>query len=130
MNTAAIGVTIGSADSASAIATARPTTFPVSVLPISANTIATAMTIIESRERIELLLTDVVMPGEMDGIGLSRWIFENRPNIPVILASGDIGKGNAIKDLCGAEAMAKPYSFDAAADKIRDVMEKRRLPPV
>jgi CheY-like chemotaxis protein len=67
------------------------------------------------------------MPGEMDGLGLSRWIFENRPNIPVILASGDIGKEAALKDLCGVEAITKPYSFDAAADKIRDVMSKGRL---
>ena len=77
---------------------------------------------------VDLVFSDVRMPGEMDGVGLSKWIFENRPNTPVILASGDIGKENAMKDLCGAEAITKPYSFDAAAEKIRVMIAKRGLP--
>jgi DNA-binding NtrC family response regulator len=77
---------------------------------------------------VNLVFSDVRMPGEMDGVGLSRWIFENRPNIAVVLASGDMGKETAMKDLCGVEAMTKPYNFDAAATKIRDVMKKRRPP--
>ena len=77
---------------------------------------------------INLVFSDVRMPGEMDGLALSRWVFENRPNIPVILASGEIGKEAAIKDLCGAEAITKPYNFDAAADKISDLIAKRRTP--
>lgn len=78
---------------------------------------------------INLVFSDVRMPGEMDGLGLSKWVFENRPNIPVILASGDLGKETAMKDLCGVEAITKPYNFDAAADKIRDLIAKRQ-PPV
>jgi CheY-like chemotaxis protein len=35
------------------------------------------------------------MPGERDGYGLVRWIAENRPDIPVILTTGDIGMQNA-----------------------------------
>ena len=34
----------------------------------------------------------VRMPGECDGHGLARWIAENRPGIPVILTTGNIGK--------------------------------------
>jgi DNA-binding NtrC family response regulator len=77
---------------------------------------------------VNLVFSDVRMPGEMDGIGLSRWIFENCPNIAVILASGDLGKTTAMTDLCGAEAMAKPFSFEAAADKIRDAIKKKSSP--
>lgn len=77
---------------------------------------------------VNLVFSDVRMPGEMDGLGLSRWIFENRPNIAVILASGDLGKATAMDDLCGAEAMAKPFSFDTATDKIREAIRKRSPP--
>jgi DNA-binding NtrC family response regulator len=77
---------------------------------------------------VNLVFSDVRMPGELDGLGLSKWVFENRPNIPVILASGDLGKETAMKDLCGVEALAKPYNFDAAADKIRDLIAKRQTP--
>ena len=76
---------------------------------------------------VDLVFSDVRMPGAMDGLGLSRWVFENRPNIPVILASGDLGKETAMKDLWGAEAIVKPYGFDAAADRIRELMAGRRL---
>ena len=58
--------------------------------------------------RVDLVFSDVRMPGHMDGVALSCWIFKNRPNIPVILASGDIGKAIALEDLCGAETMQKP----------------------
>ena len=77
---------------------------------------------------VSLVFSDVRMPGEMDGLGLSRWIFDNRPSIPVILASGDLGKETAMKDLCGVEAIAKPYSFEAATNKICAVMAKGRSP--
>src|SRR5580692_7877198 len=69
---------------------------------------------------VNLVFSDVRMPGEMDGLGLSRWIFENRPNIAVILASGDLGKTTAMEDLCGAEAIGKPYNYDVATNKIRE----------
>ena len=29
---------------------------------------------------VNLVFSDVRMPGEMDGLGLSKWVFENRPN--------------------------------------------------
>lgn len=76
---------------------------------------------------VNLVFSDVRMPGEMDGLGLSRWIFENRPNIPVILASGDLGKTTAMGDLCGAEAMTKPYSYETASDKIQAAINRKTL---
>jgi DNA-binding NtrC family response regulator len=78
---------------------------------------------------VNLVFSDVRMPGEMDGIGLSRWIFENRPNIAVILASGDIGKMTAMDDLCGADAITKPYNYEVATNKIREAIRKK-MPPL
>lgn len=77
---------------------------------------------------VKLVFSDVRMPGEMDGIGLSRWIFENRPNVAVILASGDIGKANAMADLCGMETIAKPYNYEVAADRIQDAIKRKTCP--
>ncbi len=78
---------------------------------------------------VNLVFSDVRMPGEMDGLGLSRWIFENRPSIPVILASGDLGKTTAMDDPCGAETMAKPYSYETASDKILAAINRKALKP-
>ena len=76
---------------------------------------------------IDLVFSDVRMPGAMDGFGLSRWIFENRPNVPVILASGNVGQLSVLENLCGAQAMAKPYSFDAATEKITLAIDSNRV---
>lgn len=74
---------------------------------------------------IDLVFTDVRMPGSMDGLGLSRWVFENRPGIPVVIASGDMGKAVALDDLCGAKAMKKPFDYDHVSDTIQDLLIAR-----
>ncbi len=42
------------------------------------------------RTEIELgaVVTDLRMPGRLDGLGLVAWLRENRPNLPVIVATG------------------------------------------
>jgi len=47
--------------------------------------------------RIDLVLTDIRMPGSMDGFGLARWIRTNRPGTHVILTSGEAKKADAGK---------------------------------
>src|ERR1700749_4355116 len=50
-----------------------------------------AIEIIEKTQiEIDLVFTDVRMPGAMDGFGLVKWIQSVRPTVPVIVASGDI----------------------------------------
>jgi PAS domain S-box-containing protein len=40
------------------------------------------------RDRVDLVFSDIVMPGKMDGLGLARRLREMRPNLPVLLATG------------------------------------------
>jgi DNA-binding NtrC family response regulator len=75
---------------------------------------------------VDLVFTDVRMPGAMDGVGLSRWVFENRPGIPVIIASGDMGKAVALDDLCGAKAIAKPFDYNHVSDTIAELIRARK----
>ena len=79
--------------------------------------------------QIDLVFSDVRMPGEMDGFGLSRWIKENRPGLPVILASGDIGKANTAHELCANEPfLTKPYDLDIVVAHIRQLIAARQTP--
>jgi CheY-like chemotaxis protein len=44
---------------------------------------------------IDLVFSDVRMPGQMDGLALAQWIRQHRPSIPVILTSGYAGTAPA-----------------------------------
>jgi CheY-like chemotaxis protein len=77
----------------------------------------------------DLVFSDVRTRGERDGYTLARWISENRPEVPVILTSGEIGKENAAALLCHAEMLRKPYELNWAADKIRQTIGRRKPVP-
>ncbi|MGB9115262.1 MAG: response regulator [Bradyrhizobium sp.] len=49
-----------------------------------------AVAILESRSDIALLLTDVQMPGSMDGLKLAHTVRERWPPIKIILVSGQL----------------------------------------
>ena len=96
---------------------------------IEAEDACSAIAVLQTPGRmVDLVFSDVRMPGAMDGIGLSRWIFENRPNVPVILASGEVGKATAIQDLCGAETMTKPFDFSNLTTRIHAAIAKKQTP--
>ena len=70
------------------------------------------------------MLTDIRMPGSMDGFGLARWIRATAPDINVILASGEAKKADAAKELCeNAPLFEKPYDLEAVVTKIRATIE-------
>jgi DNA-binding NtrC family response regulator len=93
---------------------------------LSAENADQAVAIIGSGKCVDLVFSDVRMPGRLDGCALARWILENKPELPVILATGDLGKANAAAGLSGVETFAKPYDFDAAVKKIRDTIFFRK----
>ena len=56
--------------------------------PIEAINADDALAILESRSDIELLFTDIQMPGSMDGIGLAHAVHKRWPPIKIIVVSG------------------------------------------
>ena len=74
-----------------------------------------AIQILESRNDIDLVFTDVQMPGTMDGIKLCHYIRERWPPVKLLVASG-----NAILEESslptGSRFFAKPYDDHAIAD--------------
>jgi DNA-binding NtrC family response regulator len=83
-----------------------------------------AMAHLRGPEQIDQVFSDIKMPG-ISGFALARWIHENRPDIPVILAGGTIGKANSAADLCGAELLHKPCNFDSIVTRIRETLARR-----
>src|SRR6476659_3488362 len=56
-----------------------------------------AMAILESRDDISLLFTDIQMPGSMDGLKLAHAAHRRWPHIKIILVSGQIAVTDADK---------------------------------
>ena len=80
-----------------------------------------AKAIIESGEPVDILFSDILMPGEMNGLKLGIWVEENHPGIKVVLTSG-FSKGRA--DVSRDQArkfplVRKPYSISKLAEQIR-----------
>ena len=67
-----------------------------------------AMRMLEERDDIDCLFTDVDMPGSMDGLELARAVHERWPSIAIVVVSG---KRTPSKDQLppGGRFLAKPY---------------------
>lgn len=76
---------------------------------------------------IDVVFTDVEMPGSMDGFALAQWVRTNRPGMDVVLA-GSVGRAvQAASDLCDAQNnVPKPYEPQNVHDRIRRLLASRR----
>ncbi len=62
------------------------------------------------RSDISIVVTDVRMPGSMDGIGLARWMREHAPAVPIIITSGFATRLDAAAiNPAIVRVVAKPY---------------------
>jgi PAS domain S-box-containing protein len=77
----------------------------------------------DSNRRIDLLLTDIVMPG-MSGRELALQLLQSRPDLKVLYTSGYSADIVALRDIqvTGPGFMQKPYSPEALVRQIRAVL--------
>ena len=91
---------------------------------LKARDAASALTVIEAGLPIDLLFTDVVMPGTMKSTELARKARERIPNIQVLFTSGytenAIVHGGRLD--AGVELISKPYIREELAHRVRHVI--------
>ena len=86
---------------------------------LEANNASMAKTMIDSGQKIDLVFSDVLMPGDIDGQMLGLWIEKNHPLIKVVLTSGftkrktEVGENESSFPL-----LRKPYTIEALAKKV------------
>ncbi|MCP4128565.1 MAG: PAS domain S-box protein [Gammaproteobacteria bacterium] len=75
---------------------------------------------------IDLLFSDVVMPGGLNGYELAEKATASRPNLKVLLTSGFTEKTMIRDDLMrfGANLLSKPYAQSEIAQRIRDLLDE------
>ncbi|HEX7591223.1 MAG TPA: response regulator, partial [Candidatus Limnocylindrales bacterium] len=90
---------------------------------------AAALATAKSVKHLDLLFTDVVMPG-MSGVELAAQLTKTRVGLPVIFASGYSEEG-VLREALGndrAPYLAKPFTADTMLMKIREVLDRGRVP--
>jgi signal transduction histidine kinase len=71
---------------------------------------------------VEAVVSDIVMPGEMDGMGLADAIRETRPDLPVLLVSG-FSERAAVALARGFPVINKPYGLPDLERRLRLLVE-------
>jgi PAS domain S-box-containing protein len=82
---------------------------------------AAALDLLASGEVIDLVFTDVVMPGELDGLGLAQRIKQQYPEVAVLLTSGYAKAWHTLE--AGLPILRKPYKLQSLARAIREALD-------
>jgi CheY-like chemotaxis protein len=92
---------------------------------LEAECVAAALTLL-AQHRVDLLLTDILMPGTLNGIALARIAAERWPQMRVVLTSGLLD----VSTCEGLEAgpttlrlLNKPYRKEELARVLREVLD-------
>ncbi len=85
-----------------------------------------ALRILRAGTPVDLLLTDLIMPGDRTGVDLAREAVAMRPGLPVILSSGYTGEALSAAEDAPWPLLRKPYGADALAAAISDVLKARQ----
>ena len=85
----------------------------------------TAIEILDSEARIDVLFTDLIMPGGMNGVMLARAARERQPKIKVLLTTGYAEASLERTDAGGTEfeIINKPYKRMELARRVRRVID-------
>jgi PAS domain S-box-containing protein len=78
-----------------------------------------ALSLLEDGAKIDLVFSDIVMPGAIDGVGLAREIRSRYPNLPVFLTTGYSDAAQAAPpDL---RILRKPFDTDTLRDFVQNI---------
>jgi signal transduction histidine kinase/CheY-like chemotaxis protein len=91
-----------------------------------ASNAAMALAMIENTDRLDLLFTDVILPGGMTGRELAEEARKVRPDLRVLFASGYIRDAIADKGrlASGIDLLQKPFRYDDLALRVRQALDQ------
>jgi two-component system NtrC family sensor kinase len=84
----------------------------------------TALTLLLGGQHFDLLFSDIVMPGDMNGLDLARKVRQHFPRLPILLATG-YSRAAADVHRDGFSIIAKPYRADALAAAIASALRHK-----
>ena len=91
--------------------------------PLDQASSAAALKLLAEGAKIDLVFSDIVMPGTIDGVGLASEIRSQYPNLPVILTTGYSDAARAAP--AHLRILRKPFDTDALRGFVQDAMGVR-----
>jgi CheY-like chemotaxis protein len=86
---------------------------------MEAGTADEAVGMLRRHADIRLVVTDILMPGALNGFDLAEWIGHHRADVRVLLTSGYFSEANLPSRLNWSERLIrKPYSLSEVSDRI------------
>lgn len=89
--------------------------------PTRVTTATAALGVLAGKRPLDLLFSDVLMPGGMDGLALAREAARRRPGTRVLLTTGYTGGGTLGMPM-GVPLLRKPYQLDELAAMLDKVL--------
>jgi len=85
-----------------------------------------ALEILDGGKRFDLVFSDIVMPGSMNGLELARSLRARYPKLPVLLTSG-YSTASSTATAEGFELLQKPYRPEILAEAVRTRLVERAM---
>lgn len=95
---------------------------------IHAASAASALGALANGRVIDLVLSDIMMPGSMNGIDLAREIQARRPDTPILLSSGYSDAFKHQAERLGIAILVKPYRAQELREAIERALARDRHP--
>jgi CheY-like chemotaxis protein len=95
---------------------------------VATDNAATALDLLNDGAEFDLLFTDIMMPGEMNGIDLAGEVRRRFPLMPIVFTSGFSNPERTHADAAalGATIISKPYRKTTLAESLRAALAARR----
>jgi CheY-like chemotaxis protein len=94
---------------------------------LEASNAAEGRTLFEAHLTIDIVFTDVQMPGDMNGFEFARWVRQHHPATLMVLTSGGGRMSRDAADLCDyASFVEKPCDYPFVVTHFKELLAKRR----
>ncbi len=86
-----------------------------------------AIAMLTAGDKVDLLFTDIVMPGQLNGLELARVVAERWPALKVVLTSGfpETKLNGHVGSPAGMRLLSKPYRKTDLAHIVRETLEEK-----
>jgi CheY-like chemotaxis protein len=86
---------------------------------VEVETAAAALDVVAAGKHVDLVFSDVVLPGPADGLALARTLVQRYPQIPVVLTTGYT---KVFDDDPEFPVLRKPYQISTLGRAIHDAL--------